>query len=265
MALARCVVAAVVAFLLRPSCAGLRGNRALSDVEAATGSGVELFGHRYYASTTIYGDTPRSSCGELDTRELVNGTEYFAVASAQAMQDEFPLELHGGGCGWTCKNGDGSPVDRCLYDHPNGTLSGSVPRDGCSCVQEGSCMCGKAGNRTDDDDDTAQMGCFTCGRGHFLRKTPYGMNDPDAHVILGGEIRVVVADVCPYGPNYKWCPGVPGEVNTAGTKNHLDFATRPKFRYDNNFFVFTPEPCSELLIERMRNMTTCPDSSWPDA
>jgi len=193
----------------------------------------------------------------------VKGTEYYAVASAQAMQADFPEELHGGGCRWECRNGGGRPIERCEYDHPKGTLSNSVPRDGCSCVQKGSCMCGKAGSDAGEAIGTAPMGCFTCGRGQFLQMTPYDMGNPEGHVLIGEEVKVVVADVCPYGPNYMWCPAKAGEVNAAGAKNHLDFATPPPGRYNNNFFVFTVEPCSEELMQRMRNNSSCPESTFP--
>lgn len=207
-----------------------------------------------------------SACGELDTRELVSGTEYYAVASAQSMQPDFPEGPHYLGCGWECKSGDGTPVDRCDYRHPPGTMSGAAPEDGCSCVQTGTCMCGRAGEDAAVASGTARMGCFTCARGHFLRRTPYALDDDSASELTGEEIKVVVADVCPYGPNNKWCPARPGEVNAVDLKNHLDFATRPDIDgFNNNFFVFTPEPCPEMLVERMMGKTSCPTYTWPDA
>jgi hypothetical protein len=199
----------------------------------------------------------------LDTKELVQGTEYYAVATAQSMQAEFP-ELHGGGCSWECTDGNGATIERCNYEHAPGTLSGSHPEDGCSCKQVGTCMCGKAGPGTGDASGTAPMGCFQCGRGQFVRRHPYDLDSVEGDGLVGQEVKVVVADVCPYGPNYKWCPAAPGETNAAGAVNHLDFATPPwsaDFAYVNNFFVFSLEPCPELLLHRMQNKSTCPSAA----
>eukprot|EP00446_Apocalathium_sp_SHHI-4_P042759 CAMPEP_0177342054 /NCGR_PEP_ID=MMETSP0368-20130122/26838_1 /TAXON_ID=447022 ORGANISM="Scrippsiella hangoei-like, Strain SHHI-4" /NCGR_SAMPLE_ID=MMETSP0368 /ASSEMBLY_ACC=CAM_ASM_000363 /LENGTH=272 /DNA_ID=CAMNT_0018803395 /DNA_START=55 /DNA_END=873 /DNA_ORIENTATION=+ len=258
---AAAAAAATVVLLSRGSESRL-GDRQLT---GSHGQSQSLNGFEYYASSTIYGDTPMTSCGSLDTRELVQGTEYFAVASAQAMQADFDTEAHGGGCSWECQTASGTKIDRCTYEHPPGTLSNSAPLDGCSCKQVGACMCGKAGVGAGPASGTAPMGCFTCGRGHFLQRNPYQLDSADGHKLKGTEIKVVVADVCPYGPNYKWCPAVPGEQNAAGARNHFDFATKPDVKYDNNFFVFTPEACSDELLHRMRNATSCPASTWPGA
>lgn len=205
-----------------------------------------------------------TSCGSLDTRELVKGTEYYAVASAQAMQADFSADLNGGGCKWECRTENGTEIDRCTYKHPEGTLSGAVPIDGCSCRQIGACMCGKACSGAGPKSGTAAMGCFTCGRGHFLSRHPYELNATHADNLIGKEIKVVVVDVCPYGPNSIWCPALPGETNAVGARNHLDFATPPPF-HKNNFFVFTPEACSDILVERMLTRTTCPITAWPNS
>eukprot|EP00439_Symbiodinium_sp_Y106_P024926 s2142_g3.t1 len=54
-------------------------------------------GFRFMATSTRYGTNPHTSCG-LDSAALVQGTDYLAVASAQAMQD---------GCCWCNRNGGG--------------------------------------------------------------------------------------------------------------------------------------------------------------
>jgi len=223
-----------------------------------------LFGYEFYSSTSIYGETPMTACGSLDTKALVEGTGYFAVASAQSMQAEFP-DLHGGGCSFKCQKADGTPIDRCEYVHPPNTFSGASAKDGCSCVQVGTCMCGKAGAGTGQPNSTAPMGCFTCGRGRFVQRNPYELSlPPDSNGLIGPEIKVVVADVCPYGPNEQWCPPRAGEANAVGALNHLDFATAPPIgAYFNNFFVFSPEPCPEILLQRTRATSTCPASTWP--
>lgn len=227
--------------------------------------GGAFHGYQFYASTTVYGDTPKTSCGSIDTRDLVKETGYYAVASAQAMQSTFAQVY--GGCTWECRNADGTLVDRCTFvQRENGTLAGSQPLNGCSCRQIGSCMCGKAGNGTGTRSGVAAMGCFTCGKGRFLHGNPYTMNEPGSQDLWGDEVKVVVADVCPYGPNYMWCPAVAGERNAAGMVNHFDFATRPpQPTYNNNFFVFTPEPCPAVIVRRMWMNSTCPALAWPGA
>lgn len=66
-----------------------------------------LKSHRYMATTTRYGNNSATSC-ELDSRQLVLGTEYYAVASSQAMQDGCcNCNLNGGG-GETASLGCGS-------------------------------------------------------------------------------------------------------------------------------------------------------------
>ncbi|CAJ1418094.1 unnamed protein product [Effrenium voratum] len=44
-------------------------------------------GYQHLATTTRYGDTCCASCGSVNTAELVQGTGFYAVASAESMQD----------------------------------------------------------------------------------------------------------------------------------------------------------------------------------
>mmetsp|Transcript_49751 Transcript_49751/g.105952 ORF Transcript_49751/g.105952 Transcript_49751/m.105952 type:complete len:299 (-) Transcript_49751:687-1583(-) len=226
---------------------------------------MSMHGFNYYASTTVYGDTPMSACGSLNTAELVRGTEYYAVASAQAMQSVY--EPSTGGCSWECHDMWGQLVDQCHYEHPEGSLLHSKPIQGCWCKQVGACWCGKASPQAGMNSGTAPMGCFQCGRGHFLKRHPYELHMMDGHELVGQEIKVVVADACPYGPNSQWCPGQVGDGNALGVQNHLDFATAPPFpeeEFKNNFFVFTPEPCSLELQQRMLGAAQkCPANTWP--
>lgn len=71
-----------------------------SDIASADEVGVasmqSVAGYEYMATTTRYGNTCCASCGSLDTARVVQGTEYYAVASAQAMQDHFAA----GSCCW---------------------------------------------------------------------------------------------------------------------------------------------------------------------
>mmetsp|Transcript_56125 Transcript_56125/g.119498 ORF Transcript_56125/g.119498 Transcript_56125/m.119498 type:complete len:352 (+) Transcript_56125:138-1193(+) len=72
-------------------------------------------GHEYLATTTYYADTCCGSCGRLDTARLVQGTDYYAVASAEAMQSHFGL----GNCCWCgessqgCGHGSGTAPMGC--------------------------------------------------------------------------------------------------------------------------------------------------------
>mmetsp|Transcript_113980 Transcript_113980/g.317071 ORF Transcript_113980/g.317071 Transcript_113980/m.317071 type:complete len:340 (+) Transcript_113980:2-1021(+) len=98
--------------MLAPGGAG-RGREFWKGVQTLSASDVageaERMGFEYVATTTVYADTDRASCGSLDTAAVVSGTGYYAVASAQAMQSMFP----GGGCCWcgqagsSCGHGSG--------------------------------------------------------------------------------------------------------------------------------------------------------------
>jgi len=47
-------------------------------------AGIGAYGH--LATTTRYGDSPKSACGGLSTSQLVKGTRWYQVASSQSMQ-----------------------------------------------------------------------------------------------------------------------------------------------------------------------------------
>mmetsp|Transcript_93803 Transcript_93803/g.235516 ORF Transcript_93803/g.235516 Transcript_93803/m.235516 type:complete len:269 (-) Transcript_93803:452-1258(-) len=74
-----------------------------------------MHGHEYLATTTRYADTCCASCGKVDTAALVAGTSYYAVASAQAMQNLFAQ----GSCCWCgaagagCGHGSGTAPMGC--------------------------------------------------------------------------------------------------------------------------------------------------------
>merc|ERR1712066_57274 len=61
-------------------------------------------GYQYLATTTRHADTCCASCGSVDTAKVVQGSEYFAVASAQAMQDLF----QDSSCCWCGEAGPGT-------------------------------------------------------------------------------------------------------------------------------------------------------------
>lgn len=208
-------------------------------------------GYAFTATTTRYGETPASGCGGIDTRELVKGTNYIVVASAQAMQSIYPSDFP---CQWDCEE-NGKKVDRCPYSKCGNGGDGQAIGD-CTCKQIGPCWCGSSHPEAPMQ-GTASMGCFTCGKGRFVRKRPY-WNDVDAEAFATDEIHIVVGDVCPYGSNAKWCPAQPGDVNACGMKNHLDFVEYPAEGLDNNFFHFSPAPCSAELQQRFAQLSKCP-------
>lgn len=207
-------------------------------------------GYQYSATTTQYGFGV-SSCGAVNTAVLVQGLNYTVVASAQAMQDEFPEA--GATCTWECTDGIGQPVDRCRHT-ACGTSDGA-PIDGCSCKQVGSCWCGEASVRSPSM-GTAALGCYTCAKGRFISKRPYSSNPNGDMNFVSMELNLVVADICPYGSNAKWCPAKAGEVNACGEHNHLDFSQYPS-GIDNHYFVFSPAECSTELKHRFSEMSQC--------
>lgn len=96
------------------------------------------------------------------------------------------------------------------------------------------------------------MGCGSCGRGRFIRQLPRGFHiwASASAEIFHREYKFVVADICPHGPNAMWCPAHAGEANAFGVRNHLDFGITPR-GFDNYYFEFTPEPCPEVIKQRM--------------
>ncbi|OLQ02037.1 N-acyl-aromatic-L-amino acid amidohydrolase (carboxylate-forming) [Symbiodinium microadriaticum] len=67
-------------------------------------------GYEHLATTTRYGDTCCASCGSIDTAKLVRGTGFYAVASAESMQD------HGIGMGClSCAKGKFLPAHPFSY------------------------------------------------------------------------------------------------------------------------------------------------------
>lgn len=82
-----------------------RGQAYWSNASLALAASVEIpDGYAYLATTTRYADTCCASCGSVDTAKVVQGTDYYAVASAQAMQDLF----QDGSCCWCGEAGSGT-------------------------------------------------------------------------------------------------------------------------------------------------------------
>ncbi|CAE8694135.1 unnamed protein product [Polarella glacialis] len=203
----------------------------------------------FSATTTRYGHTI-SSCGSVNTSQLVDGLDYTVVASAQSMQTEF-VE---GECSWECTDGQGLRVESCAVTSCGNWSDGGLVGD-CSCRQVGNCWCGLASSQRASGTGTAALGCFTCAKGRFLKKQPYS-DQPEDPDFASPELNLVVADICPYGSNAKWCPGTPGATNVCGERNHLDFTATPE-GINNNFFVFSPAECSDEIKDRFATMSHC--------
>lgn len=204
--------------------------------------------YHYVGTTTRYGETPGGACGVVDTRDLVAGTNYYVVASAQSMQSVFEAPHS---CKWECSGSQ----NKCQWTGGGNGSDGHPDREGCSCRQVGDCMCGQSGSGSGG---TARLGCFTCAKGRFLRHTPYDSTPVDDTDFITEEINLIVGDICPYGSNAQWCPGKEGDVNAAGKENHLDFTNPPAGAGNNNYFAFSPSPCSAQLIARAKQIMQLP-------
>ena len=195
----------------------------------------DKYGYHHWATTTMYGDAPRSACGGINTAQLVQGTHYYNVASAQAM--------------WR------------------------------NCGGTGNCWCGQSGG----GGGTLGMGCFTCGKGRFLR-TSYGTRGHPGLVqeetnesihesiheisnltwspFASKEITFIVGDLCPHAGNEDWCPRSPGQRNDYGSYHHLDFSHYPRHidlshGVPNLNFVFNIVECPHELRARQQRMSRC--------
>lgn len=138
-----------------------------------------------------------------------------------------------------------------------GALIGGLPYYSVASAQsmwKGCCWCGGSGGGR----GTMGMGCFSCAKGRFLRNRN-GLSSPGSAYRSGfasKEIIVVVADLCPYQGNERWCPKWPGQRNQYGSRNHMDFS-HPPHGIDNNNFVFTPIRCPHDLSKRYHQMSRC--------
>jgi len=236
------------------SASGAEAESRLSDNSSVLVPSPQSLGYVFAATSTQYGQTPAAACGGVDTVKLVKGTGYIAVASAQSMQS---LYTSYGGCGAECHDETGKQVESCEYSQ----CASNTAKQGCKCKQVGACWCGQSSPEIVASTGTASMGCFSCARARFLRERPYNSdsaNPVEDSEFVGEEVKIVVADSCPYAPNSQWCPARPGDVNSCGMKNHFDFTAYPAgLSIDNNFVVFTPEPCSAELQQRINATSKC--------
>lgn len=121
-------------------------------------------------------------------------------------------------------------------------------------MQDGCCRCNRGGG----GGKTASLGCGSCGKGRFVRQLPRGFHiwTPESKEIFHKEYKFVVVDICPHTDNGMWCPKRPGQTNTFGVYNHLDFATVPP-NFDNFYFQFDTEPCDKEMQSRLARMSNC--------
>eukprot|EP00931_Biecheleriopsis_adriatica_P049769 TRINITY_DN2879_c0_g1_i1.p1 TRINITY_DN2879_c0_g1~~TRINITY_DN2879_c0_g1_i1.p1 ORF type:complete len:250 (+),score=57.69 TRINITY_DN2879_c0_g1_i1:53-751(+) len=95
----------------------------------------EMGGYEYFTTTTVYGDSQFGACGGIKTADLVQGTPYYNVASAQAMwlncksHGNCMCGKSGGGSGtapmgcFTCARGR---FLRSAYGYKGGRLLGEM-------------------------------------------------------------------------------------------------------------------------------------------
>jgi len=199
-------------------------------------------GYEYIASSTRFGPAT-GACGSIEFQEKF--LDYYVVAAAQSMMTPY---IDDDGKERTC--GVENCTGNCEFG-PGSCVSGQCDRSGCECDQKGDCWCGR-GTAPKEGTETASMGCFTCAKARFLEALPWSPDScsPDPTAFVGDEIKLLVIDACPYGANAQWCPKSPGDVNQCGMQNHIDFAGPPE-GINNNYIVFTPEPCSDEVYQQI--------------
>ncbi|CAE7535282.1 egl5 [Symbiodinium natans] len=140
-----------------------------------------------------------------------------------------------------------------------GQLTAGLPYYSVASAQsmwQGCCWCQGPGGGY----GTMGLGCFSCAKGRFLHSA-YGLKGHSLKSLeksgfASEEIVIVVADLCPYQGNERWCPERPGQRNDYGAHNHLDFSHPPP-GIDNHNFVFTPIECPHDLRERYNALSRC--------
>lgn len=189
-------------------------------------SDFPLYGYHHWATTTMYGDAPRSACGGIDTHRLVQGTRYHNVASAQSMW----RNCNGNGACWCGQAGGGSGTTGmgCLSCAKGRFLRSAYG-------QKGKALYSLAQEESEDESE-----------------------DP----FMSEEIIVVVGDLCPHPGNEDWCPNRAGLKNAYGSFNHLDFSHYPNSvphsrSIPNKNFVFSRIDCPGDLKQRYYSMSHC--------
>jgi len=186
------------------------------------------YGYHHWATTTMYGDAPAAACGGVSTAELVRGTPYYNVASAQSMW----RNCGGTGSCWCGQSGGGG-----------GTLG-----MGCFTCARGRFLSSAYGTR-----------------GWALLETGANQSEFKSNYpwpFASEEITLIVGDLCPHAGNERWCPTKPGERNVYGSYHHLDFSHYPQSidtsrSVPNLNFVFNIIQCPEEMGQRRKRMSKC--------
>lgn len=194
-----------------------------------------LYGYHHWATTTVYGDAPRAACGGVNTAQLVRGTPYYNVASAQSMW----LNCGGTGSCWCGQSGGG----------------GGTTGMGCFSCAKGRFLRSSYGTRgkalwallEEEKEETSSTAFIT---------------ENSSSPFASGEIVIVVGDLCPSAGNEDWCPKSPGRRNTYGSFHHLDFSHYPwnidtRRSVPNLNFVFSRMECPHEIRERQRHLSRC--------
>lgn len=190
---------------------------------------INNHGYQNFATTTVYGDSAKTACGGLNSADLVRGTPYHNVASAQSM--------------WLgCK------------DHGNcwcGKSGGGAGTTGMGCFQ-----CGKG-----------RFLRSAYGRlNHALFASQLeaheGSEEDAGSPFATDEVIFVVGDLCPTLGNDDWCPRHPGQRNAYGSLHHFDFSHYPKIidhpgSVANLNFVWSPTDCPGELKGRFYRLSQC--------
>ena len=189
-----------------------------------------MYGYHHWATTTMYGDAPHAACGGINTAELVRGTPYYNVASAQAMW----RDCGGTGNCWCGQSGGG----------------GGTVGMGCFTCAKGRFLNNAYGTR---------------GRALWALMEEGASESSSSNLtspFASEEIILIVGDLCPHAGNEDWCPSSPGRKNAYGSFHHLDFSHYPRnidtsHSVPNLNFVFNMIECPHDLWERQRRQSRC--------
>ena len=202
--------------------------------EGSTNASAEfnLYGYHHWATTTMYGDAPRAACGGINTAQLVEGTPYYSVASAQAMW----RDCGGTGNCWCGQSGGG----------------GGTVGMGCFTCAKGRFLHNAYGTRGRALWALVEETSETAAAGSLNATSPFASH----------EIILIVGDLCPHAGNEDWCPRSPGRRNAYGSFHHLDFSHYPgsidtRRGVPNLNFVFNMIECPHDLWERQRRLSRC--------
>ena len=191
-----------------------------------------LYGYHHWSTTTMYGDAPHAACGGINTAELIRGTHYYNVASAQAMW----RDCGGTGSCWCGQSGGG----------------GGTVGMGCFTCAKGRFLHSAYGTR----------GRALWALNQETSESTSASTSNTTSPFASEEITLIVGDLCPHAGNEDWCPKAAGRRNTYGSFHHLDFSHYPpsidtRHSVPNLNFVFNIIECPHDLWERQRRQSRC--------